>query len=55
MQVDVFLTDFADQAVVLPIVIGVVAIVLAAQEAGRRGALTWLGVIGLTFGAWFWF
>jgi len=43
-----FLTDFADQAVVLPIVVAV-AIVLAAQ-GWRRGALAWLGVIGATFG-----
>ncbi len=43
-----FLTDFADQAVVLPIV-AAVAIVLAAQGA-RRGALAWLGATGLTFG-----
>jgi membrane-associated phospholipid phosphatase len=43
-----FLTDFADQAVVLPIV-AAVAIVLAAQ-GWRRGALAWLGVIGVTFG-----
>ena len=43
-----FLTDFADQAVVLPIV-AAVAIVLAAL-GWRRGALAWLGVTGLTFG-----
>jgi membrane-associated phospholipid phosphatase len=43
-----FLTDFADQAVVLPIALAV-AIVLAAQ-GWPRGALAWLGVIGVTFG-----
>jgi membrane-associated phospholipid phosphatase len=43
-----FLTDFADQAVVLPIVVAV-AIVLAAL-GWRRGALAWLGAIGATFG-----
>lgn len=43
-----FLTDFADQAVVLPVVVAV-AIMLAAQ-GWRRGALVWLGVVGATFG-----
>jgi len=43
-----FLTDFADQAVVLPIV-AAVAIFLAVL-GWRRGVLTWLGVIGVTFG-----
>jgi membrane-associated phospholipid phosphatase len=42
-----FLTDFADQAVVLPVV-AAVAVVLAVLGWWRR-ALTWLGVIGLTF------
>ncbi len=43
-----FLTDFADQAVMLPVVV-VVAIVLACI-GWRRGALVWLGVVGATFG-----
>jgi membrane-associated phospholipid phosphatase len=42
------MTDFLDQAVVLPIV-AAVAILLAAQ-GWRRGALAWLGVVGITFG-----
>jgi len=42
-----FLTDFADQAVVLPVVLAV-AIVLTLQ-GWRRGALVWLGVVGATF------
>jgi membrane-associated phospholipid phosphatase len=43
----IFLMDFADQAVVLPVV-AAVAIVLAVS--GRwRGAVAWLGVIGITF------
>jgi membrane-associated phospholipid phosphatase len=44
-----YLTDFADQAVILPLVIAV-AIVLAAQ-GWRRGAVTWLIVIVCTFAA----
>src|ERR1700722_3268120 len=44
-----FLTDFADQAVVLPVV-AAVAIVLFAQ-GWRRGALVWLGVVSATFAA----
>jgi membrane-associated phospholipid phosphatase len=44
-----FLTDFADQAVILPLVFAV-AIALAVQ-GWRRGALTWLIVVGGTFGA----
>jgi membrane-associated phospholipid phosphatase len=43
-----FLTDFADQAVVLPVALAV-AVVLAAM-GWRRGALVWLGVVGATFG-----
>jgi membrane-associated phospholipid phosphatase len=43
-----FLTDFADQAVVLPVVVAV-AIVLAAL-GWRRGALAWLLAISVTFG-----
>lgn len=42
-----YLTDFADQAVILPVVLAV-AIALAAQ-GWRRGALTWLIVVGATF------
>jgi hypothetical protein len=44
-----FLTDFADQAVVLPVVMAI-AIFLAAM-GWRRGALVWLGVVGTTLGA----
>ncbi len=44
-----FLTDFADQAVVLPVVLAV-ALVLAMGGWGRA-ALLWLGAVGLTFGA----
>ena len=43
-----FLTDFADQAVMLPVVFAI-AIVLAMQ-GWRRGALVWLGVVFVTFG-----
>jgi len=43
-----FLSDFADQAVILPVV-AVIAIALAAQ-GWRRGALIWLGVVLITFG-----
>jgi membrane-associated phospholipid phosphatase len=43
-----FLTDFADQAVMLPVVLAV-AIVLAAM-GWWRGALAWLCVIAVTFG-----
>lgn len=42
-----FLTDFADQAVVLPIVLAV-ALVLAVL-GWWRGALAWLAAIGMTF------
>ena len=42
-----FLTDFFDQAVVLPLVFAV-AVVLAVQ-GWRRGALVWLGTIGAAF------
>jgi membrane-associated phospholipid phosphatase len=44
----IFLTDFADQAVVLPVVL-VVALLLAAT-GWWRGAVVWLGVVGATFG-----
>lgn len=43
-----YLTDFADEAVVLPAVL-VIAMMLAIQ-GWRRGALVWLGVVALTFG-----
>ncbi len=42
-----YLTDFADQAVILPLVLAV-AVALAAQR-WRRGALVWLLVVGATF------
>jgi len=42
-----FLTDFADQAVILPVVFAV-AIALAAQ-GWRRGAAVWLGTVFATF------
>jgi membrane-associated phospholipid phosphatase len=44
-----FLTDFADQAVVLPIAFAI-AVLLAAM-GWRRGALVWLLVVGSTFGS----
>ena len=44
-----YLTDFADQAVILPLVFAV-AIAVAAQ-GWRRGALTWLTVVAGTFAA----
>ncbi len=44
-----YLTDFADQAVVLPLVIAI-AVALALQ-GWRRGALTWLIVVAATFAA----
>lgn len=43
-----FLTDFADQAVILPLVLAI-SIALATQ-GWRRGAIVWLGVVGVTFG-----
>jgi membrane-associated phospholipid phosphatase len=43
-----FLTNFADQAVMLPVV-AAIACVLAIQ-GWRRGALVWLGVVAVTFG-----
>lgn len=42
-----YLTDFADQAVILPLVLAV-AVALAAQ-GWRRGAMVWLVVVGVTF------
>jgi membrane-associated phospholipid phosphatase len=44
-----FLTDFADQAVVLPL-IAVVALMLAVL-GWRRGAVAWLAAVGVCFGA----
>jgi membrane-associated phospholipid phosphatase len=44
-----FLTDFADQAVVLPVV-ATVALMLAVL-GWRRGALAWLAAIGVSFAA----
>jgi len=44
-----YMTDFADQAVVLPVV-AAVAIVLGAL-GWWRGAVVWLGVVGATLGA----
>jgi len=43
-----FLTDFADQAVILPVV-AAIAIALLVQ-GNRRGALLWLGTIAVVFG-----
>jgi membrane-associated phospholipid phosphatase len=42
-----YLTDFADQAVVLPLVLAI-GVALAVQ-GWRRGAVTWLIVVGATF------
>ncbi len=42
-----YLTDFADQAVILPLVFAI-AITLAVQ-GWRRGALIWLAVVAVTF------
>lgn len=42
-----YLTDFADQAVVLPL-IAIVALLLAVL-GWRRGALAWLGAVGVSF------
>jgi membrane-associated phospholipid phosphatase len=44
-----YLTDFADQAVVLPLVLAI-AVALAVQ-GWRRGAVTWLIVVATTFAA----
>lgn len=44
-----YLTDFADQAVVLPLVVAI-AVALAVQ-GWRRGAATWLIVVAATFAA----
>jgi membrane-associated phospholipid phosphatase len=42
-----YLTDFADQAVVLPM-IAIVAVMLGVL-GWRRGALAWLGAVGVSF------
>ena len=42
-----FLTDFADQAVVLPIVVAVGVALLA--QGWRRGAVAWALVVVVTF------
>ncbi len=44
-----YLTDFADQAVIIPLVLAV-ATTLAIQ-GWRRGAVTWVAVVAATFGA----
>ena len=44
-----FLTDFADQAVMLPLALAVA--VLLAGSGWWRGALAWVLAVGLTFGA----
>ena len=44
-----FLTDFADQAVIIPVVLAVAAVL--AVQGWQRGALAWLVVIAGTFGA----
>jgi len=43
-----FLTDFADQAVILPLVLMIAAAL--ALQGWRRGAIVWLAVTGVTFG-----
>jgi membrane-associated phospholipid phosphatase len=43
-----FLTNFADQAVMLPVVLAIA--ILLTMQGWRRGALVWLGVVGGTFG-----
>ncbi len=43
-----FLTDFADQAVILPLVLAIAA--TFAMQGWRRGAAAWLVAIGVTFG-----
>lgn len=42
-----FITDFADQAVILPLVLAVT--VALATQGWRRGAIVWLVVVGATF------
>lgn len=43
-----FLTDFADQAVILPVVLAIAAAL--AVQGWRRGALAWLAVVFATLG-----
>ena len=43
-----FLTDFADQAVILPLVFAIAAAL--AIQGWIRGAVVWLSVIFVTFG-----
>ena len=45
----IFLTDFFDQAVVLPVVAAVAAVL--ALLGWWRGAIGWLLAVGVTFGA----
>lgn len=42
-----YLTDFADQAVILPLVLAIA--IMLAMQGWRRGALTWLIVVVSTF------
>jgi membrane-associated phospholipid phosphatase len=42
-----FITNFADQAVMLPLVLAVTAAL--ATQGWRRGAIVWLAVVGATF------
>jgi membrane-associated phospholipid phosphatase len=44
-----YLTDFADQAVILPMVLAVAAALL--WQGWRRGAMIWMAVVGATFTA----
>jgi len=44
----IFLTDFADQAVILPLVLAIAAAL--AMQGWRRGAAVWLGAVFATFG-----
>lgn len=43
----IFLTDFADQAVIIPLVLAVAAALFA--QGWRRGAIVWLAAVGATF------
>jgi len=42
-----FITNFADQAVILPLLLAVTVALVA--QGWRRGAVVWLGVVGATF------
>ena len=44
-----YLTDFADQAVILPLVLAIAAALF--WQGWRRGAMIWLAVVGATFAA----